>query len=166
MRYKLHFWSTVLCIFYKNNLLDLQTLSVTEFCQIMVSKSYLCQGVAFLLAKIVMACTSNFDHVMNMQNTHAYHVLNFFQAQYSSQLRKKWCMSLKNRSQFLVEYKTVRSLNWSVIKLYCTGKKNWFWEQLVAWLFSLHRSFSCLLGGKLFYDIFYLYFIQQLMLNT
>ena len=54
MRYKLHFRSTVLCIFYKNNLLDLHTLSVTEFCQSMVSKSYLCQGVAFLLMKIVM----------------------------------------------------------------------------------------------------------------
>ena len=43
-----------MCIFYKNNLLDLQTLSVTEFCQSMVNKSNLCQGVAFLLAKIVV----------------------------------------------------------------------------------------------------------------
>ena len=42
-----------------------------------------------------MACTSNFDHVMNVQNTHAYHVLNFFQAQYSSQLRKKMMHVLK-----------------------------------------------------------------------
>ena len=97
-----------------------------------------------------MACKSNFDHVMSMQNTHAYHVLNFFQAQYSSQLRKKWCMSLKNRSQFLVEYQTVRSLSWSAVKLYCTGKKKWIWEQLVAWLFSLHRSFSCLLEENFF----------------
>ena len=30
-----------------------------------------------------MVCTSNFDHVMNMHNTHACHVLNFFQAQYT-----------------------------------------------------------------------------------
>ena len=45
--------------FYKNNLLDLQTLSVTEFCQSMVNKSYLCQGVAFLLVKIVERLTDS-----------------------------------------------------------------------------------------------------------
>ena len=37
----------------KKNLLDLQTLSVTKFCQSMVHKSYHSQSVAFLLAKIV-----------------------------------------------------------------------------------------------------------------
>ena len=53
MRYILHFRFTVSCIFYENNILDLQTLSVTKFCQRIVNKSYHCQGVAFLLAKIV-----------------------------------------------------------------------------------------------------------------
>ena len=51
---KLHFRFTVSFISYENNLLDLQTLSVTKFCKSMVNKSYHYQGVAFLLAKIVI----------------------------------------------------------------------------------------------------------------
>ena len=51
MQDKLNFKFTVSFISYANNLVNHQ--SVTKFCYSMVYKSYHCQGVTFLLAKIV-----------------------------------------------------------------------------------------------------------------